>query len=283
MTPSGFPRLAGVMGWPISHSLSPAMHNAAYAAVGLNWHYTLLPVAPERLPDAVRGLAPLNFAGCNVTIPHKQAILPLLQRVTPAAAAIGAVNTVVVESDGTLTGHNTDVYGFLHALDDAGLELAGQTALVLGAGGGARAVAYGLLSRGARLQLLARTQDRAIGLATDMALHIPGAQIEVLRQPPARADLIVNCTPLGMWPNTEDSPLPAGLQLDAATTVMDLVYRPLETRLLAQARAAGGRAIGGLDMLIYQGAAAFELWTGQPAPVGVMRAAGRKAGGFDAD
>ena len=282
MTPTGFPRLAGVMGWPISHSLSPAMHNAAYAARGLNWHYALLPVAPARLGDAARGLAALGFAGCNVTIPHKEAILPFLARLTPAATAIGAVNTVVVEADGSLSGHNTDVYGFLRTLDEAGVTLAERAALVLGAGGSARAVVYGLLTRGARVQLLARTPARASALATDMAAHVPGAQMDVLTHAPARADLLINCTPVGMWPDVEASSRPAGLTLDAASVVIDLVYRPLETRLLAEARAAGGRAVCGLDMLIYQGAAAFELWTGQPAPADVMRAACRKAGGFDA-
>jgi len=272
MTIDGATRLAGVIGWPVKHSLSPAMHNAAYAALGLNWCYVPLPVQPDKLGDALRGARALGLAGVNVTIPHKEAVIPYLDHLSAAAGAIGAVNTVTIEADGSLSGDNTDVFGFLAALERAGVEVAGRTALLLGAGGAARAAAYGLLTRGARVRILARTAGRAVVLAGDMRQSIPGAAIEPIAAP-CPADLVVNCTPVGMWPHEAESPLPAGLALRPGMAVMDMVYRPLETRLLSQARAAGAQLISGLDMLVYQGAAAFERWVGQPAPADVMRAA----------
>jgi len=256
------------------------MHNAAYAALGLDWCYVPLPTPPARLADAIRGLRALGFAGANVTIPHKEAIIAHLDQLTPAARAIGAVNTVTVEADGTLSGENADVYGFLMALEGAGVALEGRLALLLGGGGAARGAAYGLLTKGAHVALLARTPARAESLAGDLRRAVPGAQIAVVGQAPARADLVVNCTPVGMWPHdAAESPLPAGLTLDSGTAVLDMVYRPLETRLLCQAREAGAQPVSGLEMLIYQGAATFERWTGQPAPVDVMRAACRKGMG----
>jgi len=268
----GSTRLTGVIGWPVEHSLSPAMHNAAFDRLGLNWRYLPLAVEPARLPAAVEGLRALGFAGANLTIPHKEAVLPLLDEVTPAAGAIGAVNTIAVE-DGRLIGDNTDAGGLLAALERANVVLQGREALILGAGGAARAAAYALLTAGARVSLLARTPARAWRIADDLRRAVPAGEIRAVEEPPAVVHLLVNSTPVGMWPHADRSPLPAGLRIGPATAVFDMVYRPLQTRLLREARIAGARGVSGLDMLIYQGAAAFERWTGRPAPADIMRTA----------
>jgi shikimate dehydrogenase len=268
----GKTRLAGIIGWPVSHSLSPVMHNALYDALGLNWRYMALPVQPARVAEAVYGIRALGLAGVNVTIPHKETVMPHMDELTPAAHAIGAVNTIINKED-KLIGDNTDVSGFLEALDRTGVSLAGRRALILGAGGAARAAAWGLLTRDTHVLLLARTPARAHKLAEDMRQSIAGASIEVVEQSPRSVDLVVNCTPIGMPPHDSQSPLPEALSLDANTAVMDMIYRPLETMLLRQAREAGAICVSGLDMLVYQGVIAFERWTGQTPPADVMRTA----------
>jgi shikimate dehydrogenase len=274
--------LVGVMGWPVSHSVSPAMHNAAFAALGLDWRYVALPVAPEppeRVTEAVRGLRALGLRGANVTVPHKQAVMPALDRLTPAAATIGAVNTILVAADDTLTGDNTDARGFVADLRDYDVDPAGKSALVLGAGGSARAVVYGLAEAGcSAVTVLNRTAGKAMELAATMQAHFPACkvnagQIEQDLPAYARADLIVNCTSLGMTPNPDSTPWNEAIPFGDHQIVYDLVYNPPETRLLRKATADGARPIGGLGMLIWQGALAFELWTGRPAPVAVMRRA----------
>ncbi len=266
-------RLTGIIGWPVEHSLSPVMHNAAFVALGLNWRYAAFAVPPQYLADAVRGLRALGLAGANVTIPHKEAVIPCLDVLSPAARAVGAVNTICVDGE-YLLGDNTDVHGFLAALDQADVPLHGRRALILGAGGSARAAAYGLLLRGAQVFIYGRTPARARRLADDMRAVVDGGKVEAVEQAPAEVDLVVNCTPLGMWPHYEgETPLPAEVRLHPGMAVMDLVYRPLETALLRQARQAGARAVSGLEMLVWQGAVAFQHWTGQEAPVDVMRQA----------
>jgi shikimate dehydrogenase len=274
--------LVGLIGWPVSHSVSPAMHNAAFAALGMDWRYVPLPVNPA-LPgavgDAVRGMRAMGMRGINVTVPHKQAVLPFLDHIAPAAQAMRAVNTVIVEADGSLTGDNTDAPGFIADLRSHGVDPAGQHALVLGAGGSARAVVYGLAQAGVqRITVANRRIERAHQLLEDLrpylgaipcaAVALPDGLVEV-----ADAPLIVNCTSLGMTPHVETTPWPRELPLRPGQTVYDLVYNPPDTLLLQQARQQGARAIGGLGMLIWQGALAFERWTGRPAPVEVMRAA----------
>jgi shikimate dehydrogenase len=275
-------KLVGVMGWPVSHSVSPAMHNAAFAALCLDWRYVALPVAPEppgRVAEAVRGLRALGLHGANVTVPHKQAVMPALDRLTPAAATIGAVNTILVEADGTLTGDNTDARGFVADLRDHDVDPAGKTALVLGAGGSARAVVYGLAEAGcAAVTVLNRTTNKAIELAETMETHFSACELragQIDQELPAHAaaDLVVNCTSLGMTPATDSTPWDEALPFGDHQVVYDLVYNPPETRLLRKAASDGARPIGGLGMLIWQGALAFELWTGQTAPVAIMRAA----------
>lgn len=258
-----------------SYSLSPAMHNAAFSALGLPARYEALGLTEAELPATVAGLREKAFYGANVTIPHKLAVLPLLDTLSEAARAIGAVNTIV-NREGVLAGHNTDASGFLRALrEDGRYDPAGREVTLLGAGGSARAVAYALLSAGVnRLGVYNRTPEKARALAAALA---PYGDVEVVggEQLAARvkgAALLVNTTSVGLAGDQEDaSPLPQGVL--PRELVCDIIYRPAQTRLLQEAAAAGLRVQNGLPMLVYQGAEAFALWTGLGAPVGVMRRA----------
>lgn len=279
MVPTETPVYVGLLGWPVGHSRSPAMHNAAFRALGLNWQYLLLPVAPEDVGDAVRGLRALRFAGANVTVPHKQAVMPFLDEVTLEAQAIGAVNTIV-NRDGHLVGYNTDAIGFLRALREAGFEPRGCRAVVLGAGGAARAVVYALLAAQATVTVANRTVEKARELARDLGrvfgttVHvIPLHSRAALAQALGGADLLVNATSVGMAPHADACPLPADLPLHPSLTVYDTVYVPRETQLIRRAQEAGAKAVDGLGMLLHQGAVAFELWTGMKPPLDVMRQA----------
>lgn len=273
----GHTQLVGVIGWPVEHSLSPAMHNAAFEALGLNWRYVPLPVRPGYAETAVEGLAALGFRGANVTVPHKRAVMPALADIGPSARALGAVNTLVTgwRQDGTATiaGYNTDSEGFVGALRQGGFEPeGGGNAVVVGAGGAARAVVFGLLSSGiGRVSVLNRTPERAQALVSDLAGQMDGSsRLRALRLTPetliefARAaDLLVNATTLGMWPRVDASIWPIGASIPPHLVVFDLVYNPLETRLLREARESGARPIDGLGMLVRQGALAFAMWTNQ--------------------
>lgn len=270
-----------VLGYPIGHSLSPAMHNAAFGATGLEAIYLPWAVPPEGLAEAVGALRRIeNLLGANVTVPHKEAILALVDEVDAGARRLGAVNTLVVRG-GRLTGYNTDAEGFALALrEEAGFDPEGRSALILGAGGGARAVAFALADGGiARLAILNRGPRRGEDLAEQVrgcrpglevkawALHDTGGPARFL----GRCDLLVNCTPVGL--RAEDPPLVPGFPLAGGCLVCDLIYSPPETPLLRRAREAGCRSLNGLGMLLYQGAAAFQLWTGIRAPVAAMRRA----------
>lgn len=280
---TGKTNMVGLIGWPVSHSVSPPMHNAAFAALGLEWCYVPLPVPVEpasRIEQAVRGLRALGFRGANVTVPHKQAVMPYLDWLTPAAQAIGAVNTIRVEADGALSGDNTDARGFVADLRDHGVDPAGKRALVLGAGGSARAVVYGLAEAGSRtIMIFNRTLERAQSLVTQMQPLFPNCHLAAhvlpddLTQMADSAELVVNSTSLGMTPHTDGLPWPVDIPLQVGQAVYDLVYNPLQTRLLQKAAADGVQAISGIGMLIWQGAIAFERWTGIAAPVDVMRRA----------
>jgi shikimate dehydrogenase len=275
--------IVGLIGWPVSHSVSPPMHNAAFAALGLDWRYVALPVPvepPERVGEAVRGLRALGLRGANVTVPHKQAVMPHLDRLSPAAEAIGAVNTIVVTPEGGLAGDNTDARGFVADLRDHGVDPQGLRVLVLGAGGSARAVVYGLAAAGAaRVAIANRTYRRAADLVAALQPRLPACPLAALALPgdlaaaATVADLVVNCTSLGMTPQPETTPWDETLRLRPDQAVYDLVYNPAETRLLRWAAAGGARAIGGLGMLVWQGAIAFEQWTGIAPPVPIMAAA----------
>ncbi|MGI5916546.1 MAG: shikimate dehydrogenase [Anaerolineae bacterium] len=274
----GHTQVAGVIGWPIAHSVSPPMHNAAFRALGLDWCYVPYAVPPERLTQAVAGFRGLGLRGLNATVPHKQALLALVDELTPAARAIGAVNTLRMVHD-ILVGHNTDAAGFIRALREAGFEPEGCRALVLGAGGAARAVVYALAEQDARITVLNRTVERAQSLAADMAgiarepLDAAALDADTLADLALEATLIVNATSLGMHPATENSPWPEEVPYPTGAFCYDLIYNPRETRLMRRAREVGARAVDGLGMLIHQGAEAFEWWTGVAAPIHVMRAA----------
>ncbi|HRJ40418.1 MAG: shikimate dehydrogenase [Caldilineaceae bacterium] len=272
--------LVGLIGWPISHSVSPVMHNAAFAELRMNWRYVPLPVRPERIGEAVAGVRALGLRGVNVTVPHKQAVMPFLDRWSPAAAAIGAVNTILVGEDGELLGDNTDAAGFVTDLRANGVDPAGQRVVVVGAGGSARAIVYGLAEAGCgSLVLLNRTLDKAESLLASMREIFPDVPMTArpfpdgVAESASEADLIVNCTSLGMSPNLEGLPWDEDVEFHAGQTVYDLVYNPAVTRLLQLASVDGATVIGGLGMLIHQGAIAFERWTGEAAPVDVMQRA----------
>ncbi|MFN2117337.1 MAG: shikimate dehydrogenase [Candidatus Promineifilaceae bacterium] len=275
---NGKTKLVGLIGWPVSHSFSPAMHNAALEALGLNWAYVPLPVPPNQVAEALSGLPALGFRGVNVTIPHKQAVMPFLDEISPAATAVGAVNTILVEEgSGRLSGDNTDWRGFLEDLNALGLSLNGRDCLVLGAGGSARSVVYALNQVGARVVLLARRTEQAQQLAADLVI----GSVESIRPLSKLAEiagqvdepLIVNTTPLGMSSHLDGSPWPAGVTFPAGAFVYDLVYNPHETKLMQQAAASGCPTSNGLGMLLRQGAASLALWSGLQPDLAVMESA----------
>jgi shikimate dehydrogenase len=273
----------GLIGWPVEHSVSPSMHNAAFSRLDLDWEYRLLPTAPASVKATLGALERDGYRGANVTVPHKQAVMPYLDDVAQSARVIGAVNTIVVRQ-GRLSGHNTDGDGFLAALREAEFEPAGRPALVLGAGGSARAVVYALAQAGSPVTIHNRTAERAASLVQHLRdVGVPNPLISIPEDTQledldlGRFDLLVNATPVGMWPGAGASPWPDTLQLPSHWTVFDLVYNPRETQLMAQARAADATSIGGLDMLVHQGAQAFELWTGRVPPIDVMRTAAENA------
>ena len=255
----------GVCGWPVGHSRSPRMHNAALAALGLHdWRYQHLPIPPELFAETVRALPSAGFRGVNVTIPHKQQALALADHATETAVAIGAANTLTFES-GAVHADNTDASGFLAALPRSAY---GATALVLGAGGSARAVIYALRQAGAaEVRVWNRTPERAAAVARELgAVAVERAD---------RADIVVNCTSVGLAdPDETFKALPLRADdLGAGCLVVDMVYRLGGTLLLHAAEAAGAEVVGGLEILVAQGAASLERWTGRTAPDAVMREA----------
>ncbi len=258
-----------MLGWPVAHSRSPAMHNAALAELGLrDWRYQGLPVPPELLVETVRALGPAGFVGANVTIPHKHAALALADSASDSARAIGAANTLTFAADGTIAAENTDAPGLLAAI---GEPLAGRRALVLGAGGSARAAVWALREAGAaEVGVWNRTPVRATALADELGARAIAA--------PEPADVLVNCTAVGLQPGGEEL---AQLGLSRALVgeyalVVDLVYRGGgATELIGAARDAGARALDGLDVLVAQGALSFELWTAREAPRETMLRAAR--------
>ena len=262
-----------LLGYPLSHSVSPAMHSAALAHAGLrDWRYEAWPVPPEQLAETVARLRGDDYAGANVTVPHKEAVTASLDGLTPVALAIGAVNTLF-NKDGRLLGHNTDAAGFLADLYADDVKLARRKVLVLGAGGAARAVVAACAGVGAAVRLLARKRVQAEAFAALAPVTVYDWSPLGFLQASDGVTLIVNTTPLGMSPKVAASPWPGNVPFPPDAFVYHLVYNPPETRLVQQARAAGLRAATGLGMLVEQGALAFELWTGQAAPRALMRAA----------
>ncbi|HEU5348116.1 MAG TPA: shikimate dehydrogenase [Ktedonobacterales bacterium] len=272
-------KLVGLIGYPVGHSRSPAMQQAAFDALGIAAHYVLWETPPDALAERIAHLHAPDVLGANVTIPYKTAVVPLLDALAPGAArAGGAVNTIVRGDDGRLTGHNTDVTGVLRVLDMHSAGDAGQSLLVLGAGGAARAAWAAAHERGMILRVAARhplaayEALRAIGISP--AEVIPLDALDGLASALAISSVVINATPVGMG-DPLAAPLPVDLleHLPASALIFDMVYAPPETALLRAARTLGLGTAGGLEMLLEQGAAAFQLWTGQSPPIEVMRAA----------
>ena len=260
--------VCGVLGWPVRHSRSPAMHEAGYAALGLDgWRYQLLPVPPELFDETVRALPGAGFVGANVTIPHKQAAAALADEATDAVRAIGAANTLTFGPGGRIHAENTDAPGLLDALPS---DPAGASAVVLGAGGSARAVVWALVQAGAQVQVWNRTRERAERLCAEVG----GRAVEIL---PEQADLLVNTTSVGLqWGEDPFKALPLTADaLHGYPCLVDLVYGSRATALTSAARDAGATVVDGLEILVRQGARSFERWTGRPAPLDVLRAAVR--------
>jgi shikimate dehydrogenase len=255
--------LAGVMGWPIAHSRSPKIHNHWFAQYSIEGAYVPLPVEPGRLEAALRAMPALGFAGCNLTIPHKQKALDFLDSVDPAAAGIGAVNCVVVDAEGRLSGHNYDGYGFVASLHEAAPQWAAShgPCVVIGAGGGSRAIVSGLIDAGAlEIRLFNRTRERADKLAAHFGGPVAAYPWEERHEGLEGAGLLVNTTSQGM---IGQEPLDLSLAaLPSSAVVADIVYAPLETPLLAAARRIGATPVDGLGMLLHQARPAFRDWTG---------------------
>ena len=271
-----------LFGYPLSHSISPAFQQAALDSLSIEASYTARPTPPEGLASEVERLRDDDHLGANVTIPHKERVRECLDGLDSWAETVGAVNTIV-KDDGRLVGHNTDGYGFLRSLEErGGFPPEGKSVLVLGAGGAARAAVFALADRGAGTVLIAnRTVERGDALAADVrgrSLDADSIPLGEARAASRRVDLIVNSTSIGMepGPNAGLSPLDSA-DINPDALVYDMVYTPQQTPLMEEARRAGAKVLGGLWMLVYQGAAAFEMWTSREAPVDLMHEAGLRA------
>lgn len=284
----GTTRLIALLGNPVSHSLSPAMHNAALASCGIDFAYVPLRVSTEDLKTAVDALRIFNFRGANVTLPHKQAIIPYLDDISEISRLMGVVNTVV-NDNGRLIGTTTDPLGFLEGFREAGHTFAGKSVAIFGNGGSARTLAFALLTQDlpARVVLVGRDPAKAKKLFTEISQvlgpkdgHAPGPILESWPISDYAAirkgiDIVVNATPLGMQPDTETTPLQAG-DLQLGQIVYDIVYTPERTRLIRDAQAMGLKTVGGLGMLVHQGRASFQLWTGITPDVSQFYSAARQ-------
>ena len=278
MNITGATRLAALLGSPVEHSQSPLIHNTAFQQLQLPYTYLAFDVPPEHLKEGVEGLKALKAIGFNLTMPHKEAVIPFLNELSQEAAIIGAVNTVKVEGD-RLIGHNTDGKGFLMSLQDAGFTAVGIKAVIAGSGGAARSVALALAQENVRqLVLLNRSLHRAEEIALMLREATPEIDVKVAELNQANvavelqdADLLVNSTPLGMDENSTDSIVADGSILKPPLLVYDLLYHPPRTHLMKQAEVQGCTTLNGLSMLLWQAALAFEIWTGVPMPVDVVK------------
>lgn len=267
-------KLCCLIGHPVAHSLSPAMHNSAFTYLGLDYTYLAFDIKPENLEQAIRAITALNIAGANVTIPYKETVAALLDYLDPLAYEANAVNTIV-NRDGVLWGHNTDIPGFLNTLHKHHIELDGTRVALLGAGGASRAIAFALAKEGARLTILNRHPERALEIASHLRqkavypVEARGLGYGELKDTLERVDLLVNATSVGMKPAQDESPIPPEL-IPPGITIVDLVYNPARTRLLVEGEKRGATTVSGLEVLLYQGALSFELWTGTKAPIEIM-------------
>ena len=277
MTVSGKTKVYGVIGDPIEHSLSPVMHNAAFESAKLDCAFFAFKVKPAEVRDALSGMRALGILGLNVTMPHKKAVISYLDELDQNAKLLNAVNTIK-NQDGKLWGFNTDGVGALKALKENGVDPKGKKVVLLGAGGAARAIAFALGNQAGELSILNRSMQPAAELADQLKQAFDGKVIVYALSPLtvraclADADLLINATSVGMKPNANQTLVKREL-LKPDLAVMDIVYNPIETKLAKDAKAAGAKVISGLEMLVYQGAASFEIWTGLKAPVEVMRKA----------
>ena len=278
---SGRTKVVGIMGDPIEHSVSPPMHNAAFKSLDLDYAYVPFRVKKSDLANAVEAVKALNIRGVNITIPHKVDVIPLIDEVDQLAREIGAIN-VLVNNEGYIKGYNTDAEGFLHVLQEHRIEPAGKTVIILGAGGAARAISFSLAASGANLIMINRTRATAARCAADVSAAT-GQTVEVmtldeknLAEAMDKSHILVNTTNVGMMPRVNDT-LVTSRMIRPHFTVVDIVYNPYKTRLLAEAEKSGARTISGLEMLIWQGALAFEKWTGRQAPLNIMRKEATKA------
>jgi shikimate dehydrogenase len=274
----GTTRVTGVFGYPVEHSQSPAMQNAAFREMGLDFVYVPFSVRPDDLESAIRGIRSLGIVGVNLTIPHKERVIEFLDWVNEDALGIRSVNTIH-NCDGLLKGYSTDGPGFLRALEACGKSPSGSKAVVIGAGGSARATVYALAKAGAEVTVANRTESRAVELAEQLSAVLGEAGLKAVgldswdaRTAVREADLLVNCTPVGMHPRADAQPIPSEW-LHEGLFVYDQIYNPLETRLVKAAKAVGARAANGVKMLVFQGAISFEIWTGREPSVQVMEEA----------
>lgn len=267
---TGSTKVLAVFGCPVEHSLSPAMHNAAIAALGLDYIYVPFHVEPAGLADAIAGVRAMGFAGVNLTIPLKEAAVDMVDGLSEQAARVRSVNTLWW-NNGRLMGDSTDGEGFLRSLQ-AEVEIIPSQALVLGAGGSSRAICFALAERGVNLTIANRTVERArriAGLISGVRVDVINMDECALRSAAGMASLIVNCTPVGMTPRMGESPLDKSF-ISSRHVVYDLVYNPIETTLMQDAKQQGAKAINGVKMLVCQGAVSFELWTGVKPPLEIM-------------
>ncbi len=270
-------KLVGILGYPLKHSYSPAMQNRAFKVKGLNYLYLPIEVQGEDLGDVVKGLTKMNFVGFNVTVPHKINIMPHLDEIDELAASIGAVNTVVI-GGGRTKGYNTDGSGFVKSIEQqTGRDVRGSNIFIIGSGGAARAVSMTLAQRGAnKIFICNRTMDKAVALSSDINRQVRSCSAPVkqsceeMQEVLKETDIVINTTSLGMHPRNDELSLDRSL-LDKRFVVCDIVYNPLKTRLLKEAESLGCQTVTGLGMLLYQGAEAYKLWTGQEPPIKEMR------------
>ena len=280
MNISGKTKVTGLFGWPVEHSFSPAMHNAAFEHLKLDYCYVTFPVRPDMLGDAVKGVRALTLGGINVTVPHKENVIQFLDEVSEEATFIGAVNTVR-NDNGRLTGYNTDGRGFMQSLSEAGIDISGRKVIIVGAGGASRAIGYYICKQASELYLYDVDLKKADTLIQHLKSQAVGCQVLTAESQQIRSaeffstlDVVINATPLGLKP---EDPLPVDISLlKSSHTVCDLIYK--ETPLLREASGTGCKTLNGLGMLLWQGVFAFEIWTGKRPPVEIMKNALLNAG-----
>ena len=272
---SAHTKILCIIGHPISHTMSPLMHNIALNDLNLDYVYVAFDVTPKNLRNALNGIRALNIRGINVTIPHKETVLSYLDSIDPIAQKIRAVNTIKLE-DGRIYGKNTDAEGFIRAIEDANIDISEMDVLLLGSGGAAKAVSYALIQKISKLTILNRTKPKATELAnklkkeSEIPIFTKKLEETTINDEIQKVDLVINATPVGMYPSQQESILSSNM-LHQDLIVFDLIYNPIETKLIKDARKVGCKTINGLDMLISQGALAFEWWTDKKPNTNLMK------------